>query len=92
MQGDARVISCFRAHRQKLSHGCQQILVDFDIRMAESIDYNPPAKWFCASEISRYCPRADDVWGHHVMHCLRGSQANGNFTQGCLAVRRPLLY
>ena len=71
---------------RQLSGSCQQILFDFDLRMAESVDYNPSAKYFCAAEIREFCPR-NDTWGFDTMHCLRGAQANGKFSTGCLAVR-----
>lgn len=51
--GSARVIRCLEDQREKLTQECSASLFDFEVHMAESIDFNFPMKQSCSEEINR---------------------------------------
>jgi golgi apparatus protein 1 len=85
LQGGSQVYECLRDNRPKLTGLCQATLFDHELHMVTSIDFIPPAKWFCAAEISQHCKRTDR-WGSGVMRCLREKQFEATFSRHCLAV------
>lgn len=80
--GSARVIRCLEDQRTKLSGECAAALFDFEVHMAESIDFNYPMKSACTGEINRFCK---DVQSGHsrVKRCLEDSMEKEGFGSEC---------